>query len=78
MERLVLPRRFLRRHAVPLLAALTTFLLWEAVYASRHDEIGDDQIAGFHRDRMIAYLLLVQVSPDVSPACRGWPNGIAR
>lgn len=52
---------------------LTTFLLWEAIYAGS----GKNEIAGFTRDNMIAYLLLVQISRMFS-SMPGLATGIAR
>src|SRR5262249_61193449 len=58
------------------LPLLTTFLLWEAIY--KGSGAGEDaEIAGFSRDRMIAYLLLVQISRMFS-SMPGLSTGIAR
>src|SRR3954466_14579092 len=55
------------------LPLLTTFLLWEAVFAGA----GRDTIGGFTRDEMVAYLLMVQVSRMFS-SMPGLATGIAR
>src|SRR5437879_2782333 len=52
---------------------ITTFLLWEAIYAGS----GKDEIATFTHDEMIAYLLLVQISRMFS-SMPGLATGIAR
>src|SRR5216684_4812740 len=52
---------------------VTTFLLWEAIYAGS----GKEKIADFTRDKMIAYLLLVQISRMFS-SMPGLSTGIAR
>jgi viologen exporter family transport system permease protein len=52
---------------------ITTFLLWEAIYESS----GKSEIATFTRDKMIAYLLLVQISRMFS-SMPGLATGIAR
>jgi ABC-2 type transport system permease protein len=52
---------------------MTTFLLWEAIY----DGSGKDTIADFTKKKMIAYLLLVQVSRMFS-SMPGLSTGIAR
>jgi ABC-2 type transport system permease protein len=55
---------------------MTTFLLWEAIYrGAGKDEEGE--ITGFTRDKMIAYLLLVQISRMFS-SMPGLSTGIAR
>jgi ABC-2 type transport system permease protein len=73
MERLVYRADFFVATLFRFLPLLTTFLLWEAVYAGS----GQQEIAGFTRDRMIAYLLLVQVSRMFS-SMPGLAGGIAR
>jgi ABC-2 type transport system permease protein len=72
-ERLVYRADFFITTLVRFLPLATTFLLWEAVYAGS----GRDDIAGFSRDSMIAYLLLVQISRMFS-SMPGLANGIAR
>src|SRR4051812_40706446 len=52
---------------------LTTILLWEAVYAGA----GTDNLAGFTRRQMIAYLLLIHISRMFS-SMPGLASGIAR
>src|SRR3954470_7949733 len=55
------------------LPLVTTFLLWEAIYAGS----GKKEIAGYTRNDMIAYLLLVQISRMFS-SMPGLATGIAR
>src|SRR5271154_382588 len=55
------------------LPLITTFLLWEAIY----DGSGKQEITGFTKDKMIAYLLLVQISRMFS-SMPGLSTGIAR
>jgi ABC-2 type transport system permease protein len=73
MERLVYRADFFVATLFRFLPLLATFLLWEAVYAGS----GQDEIAGFSRNRMFAYLLLVQVSRMFS-SMPGLAGGIAR
>src|SRR5437763_13531810 len=73
MERLVYRADFFVATLFRFLPLSTTFLLWEAVYAGA----GRDEIAGFSRNRMMAYLLLVQVSRMFS-SMPGLATGIAR
>jgi ABC-2 type transport system permease protein len=80
MERLVYRADFFVATLFRFLPLLATFLLWEAVYASRRNEMDGsegDAIAGFTRNRMIAYLLLVQVSRMFS-SMPGLATGISR
>jgi ABC-2 type transport system permease protein len=72
-ERLVYRADFFVATLVRFLPLVTTFLLWEAVYAGS----GQQDIAGFSRDTMIAYLLLVQISRMFS-SMPGLATGIAR
>lgn len=72
-ERLVYRADFFVATLFRFLPLLTTFLLWDAVYDSSRQSV----IAGFTRDQMIAYLLLVQVSRAFS-SMPGLANGIAR
>jgi ABC-2 type transport system permease protein len=58
------------------LPMLTTILLWEAIYVGVQ-ETGRTDIAGFARDEMIAYLLLVHLSRMFS-SMPGLAPGIAR
>src|SRR5205085_5551441 len=55
------------------LPLLTSFLLWQAVF----DSAGEKEMAGFDRRRMIAYLLMVQISRMFS-SMPGLAGGIAR
>lgn len=55
------------------LPLVTSFLLWEAVFASS----GQEELSGFDRRQMIAYLLLVQISRMFS-SMPGLAAGIAR
>jgi ABC-2 type transport system permease protein len=73
MERLVYRADFFVTTLFRFLPLLTTFLLWEAVFAGSEQ----DEIAGFTRDQMIAYLLMVQVSRMFS-SMPGLAGGIAR
>lgn len=73
MERLVYRADFFVATLFRFLPLLTTFLLWEAVYEGS----GRQEIAGFSHDRMIAYLLLVQVSRMFS-SMPGLATGISR
>ncbi len=73
MERLVYRADFFITTLLRFLPLATTFLLWEAVYAGSKR----DDIAGFSRDSMIAYLLLVQLSRMFS-SMPGLATGIAR
>src|SRR5213079_2399379 len=54
------------------LPLVTTFLLWEAIYGTE-----DREIVGFTKNKMIAYLLLVQISRMFS-SMPGLSTGIAR
>ena len=72
-ERLVYRADFFVATLFRFLPLLTTFLLWNAVY----DSSGKSEIAGFTRNNMIAYLLLVQVSRAFS-SMPGLAGGIAR
>lgn len=58
------------------LPLITSFLLWEAIYAGAASE-GKHEIVGFDRNQMIAYLLLVQISRMFS-SMPGLSTGIAR
>lgn len=72
-ERLVYRLDFLVSTVFRFLPLLTTFLLWQAVY----DSSGRDEIEGYTRRNMIAYLLLVQISRMFS-SMPGLAGGIAR
>ncbi|HKI35464.1 MAG TPA: ABC-2 family transporter protein [Gemmataceae bacterium] len=72
-ERLVYRADFFLGTILRFLPTVTTILLWEAIYeGSKKDELG-----GFKRDEMIAYLLLVHVSRMFS-SMPGLAYGIAR
>src|SRR3954451_3590400 len=73
VERLVYRADFFVATLFRFLPLLTTFLLWEAWYASS----GREEISGFTRDQMIAYLLLVQISRMFS-SMPGLATGISR
>lgn len=73
VERLAYRADFFLTTFFRFLPLVTTFLLWEAVYRGS----GQDEIAGFSRDTMIAYLLLVQISRMFS-SMPGLGTGIAR
>jgi ABC-2 type transport system permease protein len=72
-ERLVYRADFFLATILRFLPTVTTILLWEAIYAgSEKDELG-----GFSRKQMIAYLLLVHISRMFS-SMPGLAFGIAR
>jgi ABC-2 type transport system permease protein len=73
VERLVYRADFFVATVFRFLPLVTTFLLWEAIFTGS----GKSDIAGFSRDRMIAYLLLVQISRMFS-SMPGLSTGIAR
>ncbi len=73
VERLAYRADFFLTTFFRFLPLVTTFLLWEAVYRGSDQ----DEIAGFSRDSMIAYLLLVQISRMFS-SMPGLGTGIAR
>lgn len=73
VERLAYRADFFVSTVFRFLPLVTSFLLWEAVYASS----GKNELAGFTRNRMIAYLLLVQISRMFS-SMPGLASGIAR
>src|ERR1700681_1075024 len=80
VERLAYRADFFLTTFFRFLPLITTFLLWEAIYAgASRDEpnASDHKIADFTRDNMIAYLLLVQVSRMFS-SMPGLSTGIAR
>lgn len=74
VERLVYRADFFVTTFFRFLPLITTFLLWEAVYGPDEPR---REIAGFTRDNMIAYLLLVQISRMFS-SMPGLSTGIAR
>jgi ABC-2 type transport system permease protein len=72
-ERLVYRADFFLGTILRFLPTVTTILLWEAIYTgSEKDELG-----GFRRQEMIAYLLLVHISRMFS-SMPGLAYGIAR
>ena len=73
VERLAYRADFFLTTFFRFLPLITTFLLWEAIYAGS----GKSEIATFTRDKMIAYLLLVQISRMFS-SMPGLSTGIAR
>jgi ABC-2 type transport system permease protein len=73
VERLVYRADFFVATIFRFLPLVTTLLLWEAVY----DSSGRDELAGYSRHQMIAYLLLVQISRMFS-SMPGLAAGIAR
>src|SRR5688572_8293044 len=73
VERLAYRADFFLTTFLRFLPLMTTFLLWEAIYAGS----GKESIAGFSKDKMIAYLLLVQISRMFS-SMPGLSTGIAR
>src|SRR2546423_2460984 len=58
VERLVYRADFIVSTCFRFLPLVTSFLLWEAVF----DGAEQKMLSGFDRRRMIAYLLLVQIS----------------
>src|SRR5207248_11722655 len=82
VERLAYRADFFLTTFFRFLPLVTTFLLWEAIYigAARSNPETDSseyKIAGFTHDKMIAYLLLVQISRMFS-SMPGLSTGIAR
>jgi ABC-2 type transport system permease protein len=73
VERLAYRADFFLTTFLRFLPLATTFLLWEAIYTGS----GEREIAHFTRDKMIAYLLLVQISRMFS-SMPGLSTGIAR
>ena len=73
VERLVYRADFFVSTIFRFLPLVTSFLLWEAVFASS----GRDNIEGFTRDKTLAYLLLVQISRMFS-SMPGLAGGITR
>ena len=73
VERLTYRADFLVATLFRFLPLVTSFLRWEAVFESAHES----EIAGFTRDRMMAYLLLVQISRMFS-SMPGLASGISR
>src|ERR1700730_11104215 len=73
VERLVYRADFIVSTVFRFLPLVTSFLLWEAVF----DGSGQQSLSGFDRRRMIAYLLMVQISRMFS-SMPGLAGGIAR
>jgi ABC-2 type transport system permease protein len=73
VERLVYRADFIVSTIFRFLPLVTSFLLWEAVFEGS----GQQSLSGFDRRRMIAYLLLVQISRMFS-SMPGLAGGIAR
>ena len=72
-ERLVYRADFFLTTVLRFLPLLTTILLWKAIYAGS----GEDQLAGYRLDDMVAYLLLVHISRMFS-SMPGLASGIGR
>ena len=78
VERLVYRADFIVSTLFRFLPLLTSFLLWNAVFDSAQEEAGQEvSLSGFDRRRMIAYLLMVQISRMFS-SMPGLASGIAR
>lgn len=73
IERMTYRADFLLGTVLRFLPMVTTILLWQAIYAGS----GQDYLAGFSMDEMIAYLLLVHISRMFS-SMPGLAYGIAR
>jgi ABC-2 type transport system permease protein len=73
VERMAYRGDFLLGTVLRFLPVLTTVLLWEAVFRGSHKQ----SIAGFSRNQMIAYLLLIHVSRMFS-SMPGLAGGISR
>src|SRR5690349_4940485 len=73
VERLAYRADFFVTTFLRFLPLITTFLLWEAIYGKDEDR----EIVGFTKNKMIAYLLLVQISRMFS-SMPGLATGIAR
>jgi ABC-2 type transport system permease protein len=73
VERLVYRADFIVSTIFRFLPLVTSFLLWEAVFEGS----GRQSLSGFDRRRMIAYLLMVQISRMFS-SMPGLAGGIAR
>src|SRR5262245_5944355 len=73
IERMTYRSDFFLATFLRFLPMLTTILLWEAIYAGS----GSDDLSGFSRNEMIAYLLLVHISRMFS-SMPGLAPGIAR
>jgi ABC-2 type transport system permease protein len=73
VERMVYRADFLLGTLLRFLPILTTIFLWEAIFAGS----GKEELAGFTRSAMIAYLLLVHIA-RVFSSMPGLAAGIAR
>jgi ABC-2 type transport system permease protein len=73
IERMTYRADFLLGTILRFLPMVTTILLWQAIYEGS----GNEQLAGFSMDEMIAYLLLVHISRMFS-SMPGLAYGIAR
>ncbi|MFO0968790.1 MAG: ABC-2 family transporter protein [Gemmataceae bacterium] len=73
VERLAYRADFFFTAVLRFMPLLTSFLLWNAIFTGA----GDQEISGFTRRSMIAYLLLVQISRMFS-SMPGLAAGIAR
>lgn len=74
VERLTYRADFFVATLFRFLPLVTSFLLWQAIYDSRGE---GTELAGFTRNDMLAYLLLVQISRMFS-SMPGLAGGIAR
>lgn len=73
IERMTYRGDFFLATILRFLPVMTTILLWEAVFSGA----GQEEIAGFSRRQMIAYLLLIHISRMFS-SMPGLASGIAR
>src|SRR5947209_5666531 len=73
VERMVYRIDFLLGTVLRFLPMVATILLWQAIYEGS----GRDELGGFRRNEMIAYLLLVHISRMFS-SMPGLAHGIAR
>ncbi len=73
IERMVYRLDFLVGTTLRFLPMVTTILLWQAIFLGS----GQEELSGFSRDEMIAYLLLVHISRMFS-SMPGLAGGIAR
>jgi ABC-2 type transport system permease protein len=73
VERMVYRADFFVSTFLRFLPLLTTLMLWDAVYQGS----GREELAGYTRRQMVAYLLLVQISRMFS-SMPGLASGIAR
>ena len=73
IERMVYRLDFIVGTTLRFLPMITTILLWQAIYAGS----GEEELSGYRRNEMIAYLLLVHISRMFS-SMPGLAGGIAR